>query len=336
MSNLSSALRPGILLAIAACAGACTNAPSSPSDSGSDAGTDAAGHFGSGSLPTCACYSGNGQYCDSAAESYANQHGCVLGISATSSDLLACSDGAWSVKQQCSNGCTVEGAGTPDQCTAPTCGCYSGDGQYCDSAAQSYASQHGCVLGILSTASDLLACAHGAWSVKQQCSNGCSVEPSGTPDQCTGSNNCSGLSLSGFISKFTGVCTGYPGWSPSNQCTDICLQWVTNVCLPVQFQGNAIDWAGESVQGFTWVPNAPNSVPSPGDIVIFGPSNTDGVGSVGHVDICVSASVSSSTWQGFDQNWQTDWNGSCYPPQLVTHSWNENVLGWQHLTVPIP
>jgi hypothetical protein len=106
----------------------------------------------------------------------------------------------------------------------------------------------------------------------------------------------------------------------------------------VQFSGNAIDWAGESVQGFVWVPNGPNKVPSPGDIVVFGPSNKDGVGSAGHVDICVQASVSSYTWQGFDQNWQTDWdpNQGCYPPQLVTHNWGENILGWQHLTVPIP
>jgi hypothetical protein len=162
------------------------------------------------------------------------------------------------------------------------------------------------------------------------------VEPTGTPDQCKPSSTCSGVSLSGFISKFTGNCTGYPGWSPSNQCTDLCLQWVANVCQPVQFSGNAINWAGEKVAGFTWVPNAPNSVPSPGDIVVFGPSSVDGVGSAGHVDICVSANVASTQWQGFDQNWQTNWNGTCYPPQLVTHNWNENVLGWQHLTAPIP
>jgi hypothetical protein len=183
----------------------------------------------------------------------------------------------------------------------------------------------------------LLSCNNGSWSVHQTCASGCTVESSGTPDQCT--TSCAGKNLTDFISQFTGVCTGYPGWSPSNQCTDLALQWVANLCLPVQFSGNAIDWAGENVQGFTWVENAPGLVPSPGDLVIFGPVGmtcNDGVGDAGHVDIATSASAQSSTWQGFDQNWQTNWNGSCYPPQLVTHNWSECVIGWQHLTVPMP
>jgi len=324
MAHVSHTIRSGLLLAVAAFASACAKGPESGSsgdtlgapDSGPDLAPDAAGAGRDGAL-----------FDDAAGGSDSGLDAAVLDSATTDARV---------------DGGTGDASGSPDAGAesspppTPTCGCYSGDGQYCDSAAQSYATQHGCVLGISTTASDLLTCSNGAWSVQQQCPNGCTVEANGTPDQCTPSTNCSGLGLSGFISKFTGVCTGYPGWSPSNQCTDLCLQWAANVCLPVQFSGNAINWAGESVKGFTWVPNTPNSVPSPGDIVVFGPSSTDGVGSAGHVDICVSASVSSSTWQGFDQNWATDWNGSCYPPQLVTHNWNENVLGWQHLTVPIP
>jgi hypothetical protein len=324
MKHVSYPLRCGLLLAIVVCASACASAPESGSsgdtldvpDSGP--GLDAAGTGRDGAL-----------FADDASGSDS-----AIAIDAPVPDS-ATTDARV-------DGATKDAAGSPDAGAdapgppPPTCGCYSGNGAYCDSAAQAYASQHGCVLGTPTSSNDLLSCSNGAWSVQQQCPNGCTVESSGTPDQCTPSTNCSGLGLSGFISKFTGVCTGYPGWSPSNQCTDLCLQWVANVCLPVQFSGNAINWAGESVKGFTWVPNAPNSVPSPGDIVVFGPSSTDGVGSAGHVDICVSANVSSSTWQGFDQNWTTNWNGSCYPPQLVTHNWNENVLGWQHLTVPIP
>jgi hypothetical protein len=169
------------------------------------------------------------------------------------------------------------------------------------------------------------------------CPNGCTVAPTGQADHCTAS--CGALSLSAFIAKFTGVCTGYPGWSPPNQCTDLALQWVANLCLPVQFHGNAVTWAGESVAGFSWVENAPGIVPSPGDLVVFGPVGmtcNDGVGSAGHVDICVSASASSSSWQGFDQNWETNCNTTCCPPQLVTHNWSECVIGWQHLTIAVP
>ena len=51
--------------------------------------------------------------------------------------------------------------------------------------------------------------------------------------------------------------------------------------------------------------------------------------SVGNFDV-------TSLAMAFDQNWETDWNGTCYPPQVVDHNWSECVIGWQHLTVPIP
>jgi hypothetical protein len=218
----------------------------------------------------------------------------------------------------------------------PHCPCWEGNGLYCETNAASYAGSHGCTIGT-GNSSDLLTCSGGSWSVQTACSNGCTVEPAGTNDKCTAT--CNGLSLAAFISKYKGVCTGYPGWSPPNQCTDLALQWVANVCLPVQFSGNAINWAGEHVQGFTWVKNAPGIVPSPGDIIVYGPVGMtcdDGVGAVGHVDVCVSASANSNDYTAFDQNWETDWNGTCYPPQVVNHNWSECVIGWQHLTVPIP
>jgi hypothetical protein len=217
----------------------------------------------------------------------------------------------------------------------PACPCYAGDGQYCQTAAESYATAHGCSVGTF-TSSDLLTCSKGSWSLDMTCPGACLVNP-GKADTCAPS--CNALNLQAFISKFTGMCTGFPGWSPSNQCTDLALQWVENLCLPIQFSGNAINWAGENAQGFQWVPNAPGIVPSPGDLVVFGPVGmtcNDGVGAAGHVDVCVSADVNSTKWQGFDQNWQTNWNGTCYPPQLVNHNWSECVIGWQHLTIPLP
>jgi hypothetical protein len=219
---------------------------------------------------------------------------------------------------------------------SPPCPCFNGDGLYCETSAEAYASAHQCSIG-MGTSKDLLSCAAAGWTVKTACASGCTPEPAGQSDQCT--TTCNALTLAQFTTKFTGMCTGFPGWSPSNQCTDLALQWVKNLCLPIQFSGNAINWAGEPAQGFTWVPNAPGIVPSPGDLVVFGPVGmtcNDGVGSAGHVDIAVSASAQSSAWKGFDQNWETDYNGTCYPPQLVNHNWSECVIGWQHLNTPPP
>jgi CHAP domain len=234
---------------------------------------------------------------------------------------------------------TGEEASTGEaKAAAPACPCYDGDGAYCGRGALSYTSEHACAVpDLAANTGNVYACDDGHWSVRTNCASGCYVAPAGTPDGCVAS--CDGLSLSDFIAKFTGVCTGAPGWSPPNQCTDLAAQWVANLCLPVQFAGDAVNWAGESVEGFTWVENTGKLVPSPGDLVVFGPADAtcaEGVGSDGHVDICVSASASDDSWTGFDQNWQTDWNGTCYPPQQVTHNWGECVIGWQHLTVPIP
>ncbi|MHB8416656.1 MAG: hypothetical protein ACYDCL_01170, partial [Myxococcales bacterium] len=249
--------------------------------------------------------------------------------------LLQCTNGSWSVSQSCPNGCTVEPAGTPDQCTSgpSACSCYNGNGIYCATGAQSYASQNNCTIGA-GTSSDLLQCANGSWSVSQSCPNGCIVEPAGTPDQCSssGGGTCPGLSLSAFISNYTGNCT------PGGQCVGLAATWQTNLGLPAPAIGNAINYAGASLTGFTWVPNAAGIVPSPGDLVVYGGSTCDGVTSqYGHIDIAVSAAANSCAWTTFDQNWCSPANtgtGACCP-HTVNRNWCngcDNVLGWQHLT----
>ncbi len=140
-------------------------------------------------------------------------------------------------------------------------------------------------------------------------------------------------SLAQFVSQWTGRCTGFPGWSPPNQCTDLALEWIAALGLPTgDVHGNAIQWASESLQGFSWVANdatcggQPSQLPSPGDLVVWH-GGYHGVGSSGHVDIAVSG-ITQSGFTGFDQNWPV---GSC--PHLQAHDYC-GVLGWQHLVSP--
>ncbi len=109
------------------------------------------------------CPAGNGTYC-----------GQTLGRD--SSTLYNCVNGTITVAQTCGGTCQVHPAGTPDSCPCP-----SADGYYCGNDE----------LGL--NASTLYECQGGQLTSSQTCSAGCSVEPSGTNDFCTG--GCSGQTL---------------------------------------------------------------------------------------------------------------------------------------------
>ncbi len=227
----------------------------------------------------------------------------------------------------------ADGSGAPDvtpppQPLCPTGSAWNGAGGYCGNNGLTNAD-----------ANTLYQCANAGQppTSAQPCANGCTHAPAGTNDYCASAGTCN---LAAFMSQYSNQCTGYPGWSPSGQCTDLALRWVAFLGLPVQFSGNAIQWAGKNVQGFTWIQNNannPNLVPSPGDIVVW--NSGEGVTSTyGHVDIAVSAPPGGSTWSSFDQNWCSCGCtigcpcecGGCYP-KMVTHYWaQDDVIGWEH------
>lgn len=137
-------------------------------------------------------------------------------------------------------------------------------------------------------------------------------------------------SLAAFVAQYSGQFTGFPGWSPSNQCTSVCLQWLASQGLSAgNVHGNAIEWAGQVWPGWTWVPNGPTNSPAPGDIVVWGPNATVGTGVYGHVDIAFD-NIGAMSFDGFDQNWPE--NSACH---VQSHNY-DGVLGWQHATAAPP
>ena len=99
------------------------------------------------------------------------------------------------------------------------------------------------------------------------------------------------------------------------QCVDLTKAWQHNLGLSVT-RGNAIQWPNNaSKTDYTWIKNALNNKPNPGDIVVFN------IGYYGHIGICTSANYINLTC--FEQNSPL---GS--PCHFVTHYYYRNVLGW--------
>lgn len=145
-----------------------------------------------------------------------------------------------------------------------------------------------------------------------------------------------GSSLDAFIAALTGKIVGGCGGFPTGQCTALACLWARNLGLgtpcgscsaPHHCDGAC--WAGSGFAGWTWVPNTPNAIPSPGDIVAYHANcAADGIGADGHVGIVApSPAPTASAFTGFDQNWC---NPSC-ACELHAHDY-ACVIGWQHPT----
>jgi hypothetical protein len=117
------------------------------------------------------CPDGNGLYCGG------------NGVTGDPNTLYQCTNGNLTVAQACSNGCTREPAGTPDQCTAPAGSCLAGNGLYCGGH------------GVPGNSYTLYQCTNGSLSVAQICATGCAQEPAGVPDQCASASCLAGNGL---------------------------------------------------------------------------------------------------------------------------------------------
>ena len=142
------------------------------------------------------------------------------------------------------------------------------------------------------------------------------------------------LTLAQFIAQYSGKTVGCgPGGSagdfPTGQCTSLACLWTVNLGLgqPCGSCGapnrcDGVCWQGSGYSGWTWIPNGPNNVPSPGDLVSYHECPSERIDSAsGHVDIFVSGNASSFT--SFAQNWGGEY---CH---LVPHDYG-CVTGWQH------
>lgn len=124
-----------------------------------------------GSDPCASATSGNGAYC---------------GQSLTGGDpntLYTCTNGLTTNTVACPNGCKVNPPGTADACDTAggdPCSSAGANGEYCGSSLSGGDSD------------SLYTCIGGNTASVVACSNGCLVNPPGTPDQCAsgGSGDC--------------------------------------------------------------------------------------------------------------------------------------------------
>lgn len=109
-------------------------------------------------MAPASCPNGMGDYCG-------DENGDDAG------NLYTCSNGAYTLKQQCANGCQQNGAGQNDTCAPLPASCSSGNGDYCGDANGN-------------DISNLYTCSNGTYTLTQQCSNGCVSAPPGQNDYC--------------------------------------------------------------------------------------------------------------------------------------------------------
>ncbi|CAK8711901.1 hypothetical protein GMJAKD_01145 [Candidatus Electrothrix aarhusensis] len=114
---------------------------------------------------TTSCPSGTGLYCGDSS------------LGQNTSYLYYCQNGNYQVRDRCSDGCDVMPSGTSDKCK--TTSCPGGTGLYCGDSS----------LG--QNTSYLYYCQNGNYQVRDRCSDGCDVMPSGTSDKCK-TTNCPG------------------------------------------------------------------------------------------------------------------------------------------------
>lgn len=102
-----------------------------------------------------------------------NGYYCGAAVGLDSNTLYYCQNGVSTTYQYCSLGCIQKPPGTADVCRTSTSGgsCPAGNGDYC-----------GSTLGL--DPNTLFSCNNGNISIKQQCSNGCQLNPPGTADAC--------------------------------------------------------------------------------------------------------------------------------------------------------
>jgi len=128
------------------CANGCQTMPAGTSDKCKDA-------------PQPTCPNGNGKYCGGS-------------VGKDSNKLYNCTDGSYSVAQDCSNGCQVMPPGTNDKCKdPPQASCPSGNGLYCGGP-------------VGKDSKTLYNCSGGSYTFSAYCSAGCNVAPPGQNDSC--------------------------------------------------------------------------------------------------------------------------------------------------------
>lgn len=137
--------------------------------------------------PVCDCYAGDGPYCGHGVADHATESDCIVPeLASHEDDILSCSDGAWTVGDECPADCVPTTPGEADACQLPVCDCFVKEA-WCGSGA----AEHGLTLDppcrvplVPAHNDDILGCDGDEWIVKEKCALGCHEEELGTPDSC--------------------------------------------------------------------------------------------------------------------------------------------------------
>lgn len=104
------------------------------------------------------------------------------------------------------------------------------------------------------------------------------------------------------------------------QCMDLVNDYLLSVRMVLALRCNAVDLPAHRPGRAGWTANGPLNFPSPGAIVVWGPSVTLRIGEFGHTAIAVLANPGQIL--SLDQNWP---EGNV--THLVTHQYH-SVIGW--------
>lgn len=134
------------------------------------------------------------------------------------------------------------------------------------------------------------------------------------------------MTLQEFITNFSGQRVFLDDESYRGECTQIVKIWAKQNGWPIPNSGGtnkALDYKNFT-DGYEFIENTPENVPSAGDIVVWGRE----VGSFGHVAIAVDANTDK--FESFDQNWPQ--GTTCH---IQAHNYF-GVSGWLHRQNPNP
>ncbi len=130
------------------------------------------------------------------------------------------------------------------------------------------------------------------------------------------------MTLQAFIQQYTGVAHTGDTEANKGQCVGLVEVYIDTLGLTHDW-GNAKDLlANANSADFQMFENLANSVPTAGDIIVWGASWGNGNG---HTGICVSADLQSTSFVCFEQN---DPTGAA--PQVKTYPTYTGVIGWLH------
>ncbi len=125
-------------------------------------------------------------------------------------------------------------------------------------------------------------------------------------------------------------------WNPSparqplrGQCVQAVCHYVNNNNKPVIHADAYKWWTTGASFGYQKILNSPTAVPSPGDIIIWGP-NLSGSGGAGHIAVCLQPRPGTGTFVSIDQNWSRN-----KTVHQVVHNYN-HVVGWLRFSSPSP